>query len=327
MKIVSVIDPGPSSRLRIDEVAADTIGVHDLRIEVAAAGVNRADLLQRRGLYPPPPGASEVLGLECSGRIIECGRSVTGWVPGDRVMALLPGGGYASEAIVPAAVAWKVPECFTDVEAAAFPEAFLTAFLNLIHLPGLQPDQTALIHGGSGGVGTAAIRLAKTVGARVAVTTGAPDRCESCLALGADFAVDYHHQEFMSLIRGWSEKGADVILDCVGAPYLADHLDLLAPGGTLALIGLMGGREAGIDLGTVLRKNLVIRGTTLRSRSIAQKSDLVRAFTERFGSVLEAGDLRPVIAHAYPLERAEEAHIRLQSGGVFGKIVLTTENL
>ncbi|MCP4895465.1 MAG: NAD(P)H-quinone oxidoreductase [bacterium] len=327
MLAISIDNPGVESTFRLADVPAPTLGPGELQLNVMASGVNRADLVQRRGLYPPPPGASLILGLECSGRVTKIGEQVVGWSIGDRATALLAGGGYATEVVVPAENAWHVSEHLSDIEAAAIPEAFLTAFSNLVLLPDLQPGQSVLIHGGSGGVGTAAIQLAKRVGAQVAVTTGAIDRCDRCVSLGADLAVDYHDETFVQTIKKWTPtRGLDVILDCVGAPYFASHLDMLGRHGTLAIIGLMGGRKAEIDLAQVLLKNLTIRGTTLRSQSTLAKGDLVRAMLSRFGTDFDTGVLHAVVEKAYPLELAEQAHRELADGGVFGKLILTTPN-
>ncbi|MGD9253418.1 MAG: NAD(P)H-quinone oxidoreductase, partial [Holophagae bacterium] len=239
MRAVVFDDPGDEAVLVVREIPPPAPGTGEIRIRVAGAGVNRADLLQRRGLYPPPPGASEILGLECSGEVLELGLKVVGFAVGDRVMALLAGGGYAEQVTVPAGCVMAVPDGLSDVEAAGVPEVFITAYLNLFRIGGLQAGETVLVHGGSGGVGTAAIQLAREIGATVAVTAGTADRCRRCLELGASLAVDYNRGDFVEEIRALTNgAGADLILDCIGGSYLGRHLDLLAIEGRLVLIGL-----------------------------------------------------------------------------------------
>jgi len=295
-----------------------------VRIDVAAAGVNRADLLQRRGLYPPPDGASPILGLECAGTVAEVGPGVTTWRPGDRVMALLTGGGYAEQVVVDQRCLMSIPIQLTDAEAGGFPEVFLTAHLKVFRLGGARPGSTVLVHGGSGGVGTAAILLAKAAGVTVIVTAGSDDRCRRCLDVGAHAAINYHTADFVSrCLELTDNRGIDVVVDCVGADYLDRHLDVLAPGGRLVVIALMGGAKAEIDLGRVLRKRLTVIGSTLRARSAAFKGELIRSFLVEFGDALDAGTLAPVVHATLPLAEAAEAHRLLAAGEVFGKVVLT----
>lgn len=290
----------------------------DLRIAVRATAVNRADLLQAAGHYPPPPGASEILGLECAGVVSEVGASVVGWKPGDRAMALLAGGGYADEVIVHHGSAIHVPDALSDEEAAAIPEVFLTAFLNLFLLARVREGETALIHGGGSGVGTAATTLCKLSGVRVIVTAGSDKKCARCIEHGADVAINYRTEDFVEKARG-----ANVILDHIGARYLPRDLDALAMDGRIVIIGSMGGqREASIDVVKLLGKRAQITGSTLRSRSVDEKASFVSAFLERFGADLEAGRIRPVIHSVMPLERWKEAHQLMESSEHFGKIVL-----
>jgi len=318
--------PGDEAVLRMAEVPEPVCGAGELRIRVAAAGINRADLLQRRGLYPAPPGASEILGLECAGAVLEVGRDVVGFAAGQRVMALLAGGGYAEQAVAPCGCVMAVQDALSDLEAGGLPEVYITAFLNLFLIGGLEPDEVALVHGGSGGVGTAAIQLAKAAGARVVVTAGSDERCRRCLELGADAAVDHHNQDFVAAVRELSEgRGVDVVLDCIGGPYLDRHLEALAVGGRLVVIGLQGGSRAELDLARLMRKRLTIAGSTLRARPAEEKARIIRAFLERFGARLADGRLRPVIDRSLPFERTAEAHRALAAGEVFGKIVLTPE--
>jgi putative PIG3 family NAD(P)H quinone oxidoreductase len=315
--------PGDESVLRVADVAPPALGPGDLRIRVAACGVNRADLLQRQGLYPPPPGASPLLGLECAGEVIETGTAVSGWRRGERAMALLAGGGYAEEVAVDAGSALRVPEALSLEEAAALPEVFLTVFLNVFEIGGLASGGTVLVHGGGSGIGTAAIQLAKAAGARIVVTAGSDAKCRRCRELGADVAVNYRTERFLDAAREASAgEGVDVVLDSIGAPYLADNLAALRIGGALVVIGLMGGAQAEIHLGVVVARRLRLIGSTLRARPAAEKAALVRAFEERFGADLAAGRLRPVVDRVLPLERAAEAHRVLRASEHFGKVVL-----
>lgn len=285
----------------------------DLRISVRAAGVNRADLLQAAGHYPPPPGASDILGLECAGVI--AGTS-------ERVMALLAGGGYAREVVVDEGSVMRVPDALSDEEAGAIPEVFLTAFLNIFILARAREGETVLIHGGGSGVGTAATTLCKLAGMRVIVTAGSDEKCAQCLEHGADVAINYKSEDFEEKARG-----ANVILDHVGARYLARDLDAIATDGRIVIIGSMGGqREASIDVTKVLGKRAQILGSTLRSRSVEEKAAIVAAFLARFGGDLEAGRIRPVIYKVLPLEQWEEAHRLMAASEHFGKIVLSVRD-
>ena len=323
MRAIVFDQPGDEDVLRVGEVSRPSLGAGEVRIRVAAAGVNRADLLQRRGLYPPPPGASEVLGLECAGTITGIGAGVTGFQPGKRVMALLSGGGYAEEAVVPAVCVMHTPDGLTDEEAAGVPEVFITAFLNLFLIGGLDRGQTALVHGGSGGVGTAAIQLAKTAGARVLVTAGSADRCAHCVVLGADAAFNHREEDFaQKALERTDGAGIEVVLDCIGAPYLERHLEVLAIGGRLVVIGLQGGATAEIDLSRLMRRRLSVTGSTLRGRPVEEKGRIIHAFVDRFGTDLEAGRIKPVIDRVVPLEEVADAHRAMAAGEIFGKLVL-----
>jgi len=326
MRAVVVTSPGPKNALRTAEVPSPECGTFELKIDVAAAGVNRADLLQRRGLYPPPPGASGLLGLECAGTVAEVGDRVEGWSVGERVMALLPGGGYAEEATVPAVCAMRVPNTLDNNEAGAFPEVFLTAHLNIFMLGRLAPGETVLIHGGSGGVGTAAIQMVVAAGATAVVTAGSPERCRRCLELGASAAIPYRIDDFVERTRQLTEgRGANVVLDCVGGSYLERNLQALGTGGRLVIIGLMGGAKAELDIAQLLRRRLTIVGSTLRSRPVFEKHEIIEDFLARFGSAIADGSLRPIIDRALPLDHAEVAHQLLAAGEIFGKVVLEVE--
>jgi putative PIG3 family NAD(P)H quinone oxidoreductase len=323
MRAVVFDEPGDEDVLRVAEVAPPGLGAGEVRIAVTGAGVNRADLLQRRGLYPPPPGASEIIGLECSGAIIEVGAGVDDLAVGDRVMALLAGGGYATETVAPSVCVMRTPEALSDLEAAAVPEVYITAFLNLLEIGEMKEGTTALVHGGSGGVGTAAIQLAKRSGARIFVTAGSAVRCQACLDVGADAAFNHREDDFVArALDATDGHGVDLVLDCIGAPYLERHLDVLAPCGRLVVIGLQGGVRAELDLRRLMRKRLTVAGSTLRARPVEEKGRIIETFIQRFGPDLVTGSIRPVIDRVLPLERVAEGHRLLAAGEIFGKLVL-----
>ena len=325
MRAIVLDDYGDEDVMRLGEVQPPAMSRGMVRIAVQAAGVNRADLLQRRGLYPPPPGASEILGLECAGRIAEVGEGATPWEVGQRVMALLPGGGYAEEAVVDAGSVIPVPATMEPAAAGGFPEVFLTAFLNLVVLGGMGEGTVALVHGGSGGVGTAAIQIGRVLGAHLLVTAGSDERCRRCLELGAAVAINYRRDDFVDRCRQYTDgAGVELILDCVGADYLTRNLQALAPGGRLVVIGLMSGARAELDLADMLRRRIAVIGSSLRSRSPADKSRLIASFTDRLGGALEDGRLHPIVDRALPLADAPTAHRALAAGEIFGKLVLTT---
>jgi putative PIG3 family NAD(P)H quinone oxidoreductase len=285
--------------------------------------VNRADLLQRRGLYPPPPGASPILGLECAGTVAEVGAGVRELAVGDRVMALLAGGGYADEVVVHAGSAMRIPAALSFEEAAAIPEVFLTVFLNVFQLAQLPEGGALLVHGGGSGIGTAAIQLAKRANARVIVTAGSDAKCARCRELGADVAVNYRTEKFEAAVKQATDgRGVDVVLDSIGAPYLEANLASLALGGRLVLIGLMGGARAELNLGALLARRLQIIGSTLRARPAEEKAAIVRGFVARFGADLAAGRIRAVVDRVLPLAQAGDAHRALEASEHFGKIVL-----
>jgi tumor protein p53-inducible protein 3 len=323
MKAIIIDKPGDESVLKMGEVPDPVPGPTDLLIKVHCTALNRADIMQRQGYYPPPPGASPILGLECAGEVIGLGSEVTGWRVGDRAMALLAGGGYAENAAVHYGCAIHIPAVLSDEEAAAIPEVFLTAFLNLLMLGDIQAGESALIHGGGSGVGTAAIQLLRESGARSIVTAGSDAKCEQCLRHGADAAINYTAGPFAPKVRAaTNDRGVEVILDSIGAAYLAQNLDALAHGGRLILIGIMKGARTEIDLTAVLRRHLRIFGSTLRTRSATEKTGIVNAFLNRFGPALEAGRLRPPIHKTFSLAEAPEAHRMMQASQHFAKIVL-----
>jgi putative PIG3 family NAD(P)H quinone oxidoreductase len=285
--------------------------------------VNRADLLQRQGLYPPPLGASPILGLECAGTVIEIGAGVAGWQIGDRAMALLAGGGYAEEVVVDAGSALRVPDRLSFDEAAAVPEVFLTAYLNLFELGALPDAGTALVHGGGSGVGTAAIQLVKAAGGRIFVTAGSDQKCARCRDLGADLAIHYRNERFAEKVReATGGRGVDVVLDSIGAPYLEPNVASLAIGGRLVLIGLMGGAKTELNLATLLAKRISVIGSTLRARPVAEKAAIVAGFERRFGADLAAGRIRPIVDRVLALDQAGDAHRAMKASEHFGKIVL-----
>ena len=324
MRAILIERPGDESVLRIGTTAAPALEPGMVRIRVAATAVNRADLLQRQGLYPPPPGASPILGLECAGTIAEVGAGVRGWRSGDRAMALLPGGGYAEEVVVDAGSALPIPERLSFEEAAAVPEVFLTAYLNLFELGALPAGGAALVHGGGSGVGTASIQLVKASGGRVLVTAGSDEKCAQCRDLGADVAIHNRNESFPERVREATDgRGVDVVLDSIGAPYLEGNLASLAIGGRLVLIGLMGGAKVEINLAVLLAKRAAVIGSTLRTRPVAEKAAIVAGFQRRFGEDLAAGRIRPIVDRVLPLERAADAHRAIKASEHFGKIVLS----
>ncbi|MGA2411504.1 MAG: NAD(P)H-quinone oxidoreductase [Candidatus Binataceae bacterium] len=323
MKAIVIDRPGDESVLKLGDIPEPVPGPSDLLIDVRCAGLNRADIMQRQGFYPPPPGAPVTLGLECAGVVAAMGPEVKGWRIGDRAMALLPGGGYAEKAAVHYGSAMHVPESLSDGEAAGIPEVYLTAFLNIFMLAAVKSGESVLIHGGGSGVGTASIQLLGEAGARSIVTAGSDAKCEQCLKFGADVAINYKSGPFAPKVKAaTNDRGADIILDSIGAAYLTPNIEALAQGGRLVLIGMMKGSKTEIDLTTVLRRHLHIFGSTLRSRPAEEKAQIVDAFLQRFGAALEAGRLRPPIYKVLPLSEAPEAHRLMQASEHFGKITL-----
>jgi putative PIG3 family NAD(P)H quinone oxidoreductase len=325
MRVIRVDESSDARHLLIVEEAVPSAGTGEILIAVHAAGVNRADLLQRAGKYPPPAGESSVLGLEVAGIVESVGEGVQEWRTGDRVCALLAGGGYAQYVVVPAGQVMPIPRALTFAEAAAIPEAFITAYANLFVEGDLQEGERLLVHGGSSGVGTAAIQLATLAGARVGCTVGNAEKASRCLELGASFVVNYRERDFEPAFREWSPEGVDLILDIVGKEYFERNLALLARSGRLVEIATMSGACAEIDLALLMRKRARVIGSVLRSRSTAEKAGLVAGFVERFSHSFEAGDLKPIVDSIYPLERANEAHARMKTSAHIGKIVLSLD--
>ena len=323
MRAVVVPEPGGPQALRLVRRPDPSPGPGELLVRVMATSVNRADVLQRQGRYPPPAGATEVLGLEAAGEVAAVGPDVEGWAPGDGVCALLAGGGYAELVTVPAAVALPLPPGLSAVQAAAVPEVFATAFDNVLVRGRLVSGETVLLHGGASGVGTAAIQLARRAGARVLVSAGSPRRVDACRALGADDGFVYRDADIPAEVRARTAgRGADVILDVVGGAYLQANLAALAVEGRLVVIGLQGGAGADLDLALVLRRRLTVTGSTLRSRSVAEKAALARRLRDEVWPGFADGSLRPVIDRVLPLERVADAHAALEASQHVGKIVL-----
>jgi len=322
MKVLRVDETSEARRLVVVQEAVPQLDVGEVLIRVHAAGVNRADLLQRAGRYPPPPGVSSIIGLEVAGVIEHVGDGVERWIPGDRVCALLAGGGYAEYVAVPAGQVMHIPKPLTFVEAAGIPEAFITAYTNLFIEGALQEDYRVLIHGGSSGVGTAAIQLAELAGARVCCTVGSEEKASRCRELGACLAIDYKQRSFEAGVREWSPEGVNLILDIVGQEYFERNVGLLAPGGRLVQIASMSGARAELDISLLMRKRARIIGSVLRSRSLAEKSALVAGFVTRFLEAFDTGDLKPIVDSVYSINDVEQAHERMRSSVHIGKIIL-----
>jgi putative PIG3 family NAD(P)H quinone oxidoreductase len=323
MKAITVPEPGGPEALVLADVPEPGPAAGDVRIAVAAAGVNRADVMQRMGFYPPPPGAPEYPGLEVSGRIDALGDGVSGWAIGDEVCALLSGGGYAERVCVPAGQVLPVPAGLSLVDAAALPEVVCTVWSNVFLTANLQPGELLLVHGGSSGIGTMAIQLAREVGARVAVTAGTAHKLQACLELGAEVLVNYREQDFVEEVRAVSGgAGANVILDNMGASYLSRNVELLAPNGRLVVIGLQGGTRAELDLGLLLGKRAAVIATSLRARPATEKGTIVAAVREHVWPLVDQGRVHPVVHARYPLAAAGEAHRELEASRHIGKILL-----
>jgi putative PIG3 family NAD(P)H quinone oxidoreductase len=296
----------------------------ELLIAVAAAGVNRPDLMQRQGNYPPPPGASDIPGLETAGTVAALGENVTGFKVGDAVCALLAGGGYAEYVAVPAVQCLPVPEGLTMIEAAAVPETLFTCWTNLIDGGQLKAGDTVLIHGGASGIGTTGVQLAKALGATVFVTAGSPEKCEACRKLGADLAIDYKAEDFVAAVKQVTGKrGVEIVLDMVGGDYIRRNIEVLGTGGRHVSIATQGGIEATIPIFKVMQKRLILTGSTLRPRSAAEKGKIAEALHKAAWPMIAAGRIKPIIHATFPLVKAAEAHRVLEGGDHIGKIVLT----
>lgn len=320
MRAIAVPGEGP---VRLVEIERPSPGPGEILIRVAAAGVNRPDLLQRRGLYPPPPGAPATLGLEVAGTVVACGVGVARWREGDTVTALLPGGGYAEYAVADEGCALPTPPGMTMAQAACLPETVFTVWANVFERGALKPGEVLLVHGGASGIGTTAIQMAVASGATVLATAGAEEKCALCRTLGATRAINYRTEDFAGAVQEYG--GVDVILDMVGAPYLERNLNILKPDGRLVYIAFLEGARTQIDLMRVMLKRLTITGSTLRIRPKAEKARLARAIEAAIWPLAGAGKLKPVIDSTFPLGDAEAALARMESGAHAGKIVLLTD--
>lgn len=325
MHAITIDEPGGPEVLTWHEVPDPRPGPGEVLVETTASGVNRADLLQRQGHYPPPRGASDIIGLECSGTITELGEGVEGWQVGDEVCALLAGGGYAEKVAVPAVQLLPVPGEVGLVGSAALPEVACTVWSNVVMDAGLHEGEVFLVHGGAGGIGTHAIQVGKALGATVAVTAGSPQRLERCRQLGADITINYHEQDFVAELKKQT-GGADVILDNMGASYLDRNIDALATGGRLAIIGMQGGTRAELNISKLVGKRGRIAATTLRARPIPDKGRIVADVREHLWPLVDHSSVRPVVGQVVPLAEASRAHRAMEEGGVFGKILLTARS-
>jgi putative PIG3 family NAD(P)H quinone oxidoreductase len=315
VRAITITSPGGPDVLSLAEVPDPVPGAGEILIDIVAAGVNRADLLQRQGFYPPPPGAPPYPGLECSGRVAALGPGVTGWSTGDAVCALLSGGGYAERVSVPAGQVLPVP--------GGLPEVACTVHSNVVTLAGLTVGETLLVHGGASGIGTLAIQLAKALGARVACTAGTQEKLARCADLGADLTISYRDGDFVAAVAEFTDgRGADVILDIIGAAYLQRNVTALAPGGRLVIIGLQGGARGEFDINALLRKRASVHATSLRARPADQKAAIVARVRDEVWPHIVSGKVRPVIDRILPLAEAAQAHRAMEAGEHVGKILL-----
>jgi putative PIG3 family NAD(P)H quinone oxidoreductase len=327
MTVIEITSAGPAEVLQPRSRAVPRPREGEVLIEVAAAGVNRPDLSQRLGQYPPPPGASDVPGLEVAGTIVETGGNVGEWHRGAAVCALVAGGGYATHCVAPAPQCLPVPKGCTLVEAAAIPETFFTVWANVFDRGRLRDGESILVHGGASGIGTTAIQLARAFGAEVFATAGSPEKCAACERLGAARAINYREEDFVAAVKGATAgRGVDVVLDMVGGDYVRRNLDVLAPGGRLIQIAYLKGARAEIDLAPLMQKRITFTGSTLRPRTVEEKGAIARSLRRQVWPFIESGAVRPVIHATFPLVQAADAHRALERGDHVGKIVLTTTN-
>jgi putative PIG3 family NAD(P)H quinone oxidoreductase len=326
MRAVTVSEPGGPDVLSLSEQPDPEPGPGEIVIAVAATAVNRADLLQRQGVYPPPPGASEIIGLECSGTVAAVGPEVEGWQVGDEVCALLAGGGYATRVCVPAGQVMPVPKGIDLVTASALPEVACTVWSNVFMVAGLQPEENFLVHGGAGGIGTFAIQLASALGARVLTTAGSEEKLAVCAGLGAEVTINYRDVDFVEAVREATDgHGADVILDNMGASYLGRNVAALATEGRLVIIGMQGGTKGELDISVLLRKRGAVVATALRSRPVAEKTAICAAVAEHVWPLVADGRIRPIVHTTMPLADAGAAHALMEESGNVGKILLTAD--
>jgi len=324
MTAIAIRSPGGPEVLTAEPRPVPEPGDREILIEVAAAGVNRPDVMQRMGLYPPPPGAPDIPGLEIAGEVVACGTGVTRWKKGDKVMALVVGGGYAEFCIAHESHALPVPAGLSLTEAAAIPETFFTVWYNAFERGRLAARETLLVHGGSSGIGTTAIQLAAAFGARVITTAGTPEKCEACRKLGADVAINYKTEDFVAVTKqATSDRGADLVLDIVGGDYIDRNYEAAAVEGRIVQIAFQSSSRATVDFRRLMLKRLTHTGSTLRARSVADKGAIARAVEAKVLPLIAAGRVKPVIDSTFPLREAAAAHARMESSQHIGKIVLT----
>ncbi|MBW3096428.1 NAD(P)H-quinone oxidoreductase [Pseudohoeflea coraliihabitans] len=323
MRVIATTGPGGAEVLRVEERPVPRPEAGEVLIRLAATGVNRPDILQRMGAYPPPPGATDLLGLEGAGEVVAIGTDVTALSVGDRVCALLPGGGYADYCVTPAAHCLPVPQGYDLEKAAALPETILTVWANVVESGALKAGETLLVHGGSSGIGTMAIQIGRWLGASVIVTAGSDEKCQLCERLGAEKAINYRNEDFVAVIKEMTGgKGVDVVLDMVGGSYIPRNLKALAVEGRHVSIAFLEGSEATVNFARVMMRRQVMTGSTLRARSDAEKARLVAEIRKRIWPALESGDIKPVICKSFDLEQASDAHRLMESSTHMGKILL-----
>ena len=323
MTAIAIKAPGGPEVLVPEERAVPAPAATEILVRVRSAGVNRPDVMQRKGQYPPPPGAPDIPGLEIAGEVVAVGDKVKRWKIGDKICALVSGGGYAEYCVTDEATALAVPKGFSFTDAAALPETFMTVWHNVFERGALKPGETVLIHGGSSGIGTTAIMLAKQFGARVIVTAGSPEKCEACRKLGADVAIDYHKEDFVAATKQTTGgKGAELILDMIGGDYVDRNFEAAAVEGRIVQIATQKGPKVTVDLRRLMLKRLTHTGSTLRARPVADKAAIARAVEAKVWPLLESGKLRPVIDSTYPLNKAADAHARMETSLHVGKIML-----
>jgi len=323
MRVVEISTPGGPEVLRLVERPRPHPGPGEVLIEVAAAGVNRADVMQRKGRYPPPPGASEIPGLEVAGKIVERGPQALTYALGDHVCALVSGGGYAEFCVAPQEHCLPIPTGLTDIEAASLPEAFFTVWTNVFDRAGLRPQESFLVQGGTSGVGVAAIQIARALGSRVFATAGSEEKCAACVRLGAQRAINYRSEDLVAVVQAETGgRGVDVILDMIGGDYLLRETSALAEDGRLVIINTMGGARTTINLLDVMVKRLTITGSTLRSRPVAVKTQIARRLQQHVWPLLEAGKVKPIVFRTFAMDQAAAAHALMERSEHIGKIVL-----
>ena len=324
MKAIAITKPGGPEVLKLEEIATPTPGPGEILIKVEAAGVNRPDTIQRMGFYAPPPGSPDTPGLEVAGTVVALGDNANQWKIGDRVCALVGGGGYAEYCVAHESHALPIPHGFNAIEAAGLPETFFTVWTNVFERGALKGGESLLIHGGSSGIGTTAIQLAHIFGSRVFVTAGSPEKCAACLELGAEAAINYKTQDFIAEVKALTEKrGVDVILDMVGGDYIPRNIEAAARDGRIVSIAFLNGSTAEVNFMPVMLKRLTLTGSTLRPRSIAEKASIAAALKEKVWPLMDAGRVKPLIDATFPLAEADKAHALMEKSSHIGKIILT----